>query len=135
MLFLRFIFKAMWWLMSLALLPTTSLLCDLFRRYLANTVHQWNPTPIDFSVANALKSEYTGLERLIDDRYSLISPLSRDMHLGSATIDRIITAIRSSSLDGADALARTFSQLSADATTIGKKLQAYSASIDSTVDE
>lgn len=50
-------------------------------------------------------------------------------------MDQIITSIKSSSLDGADALVMTFSQLSADATAIGKKLQAYSASIDSTVDE
>ncbi|KAF9644150.1 hypothetical protein BDM02DRAFT_3131936 [Thelephora ganbajun] len=134
MLFLRFFFKATWWLITLALLPTSTLLSNIFRQYIA-TYLRWNPTPLDFSIANALRSEYTGLERLIDDRHTLISPLSHNMHLGSATMDQIITTIRSSSIDGADALARTFSQLSADATAIGKKLQAYSASIDSTVDE
>ena len=84
---------------------------------------------------NALRSEYSGLEQLMDDRNSLISPLSRNMHLGSSTMDDIITIIRGSSVDGADALARTLFQLSTDATSIGKDLQAYSASIDSTVDE
>ena len=134
MLFLRFFFRATWWLVTLALLPTSTLLSSIFRRYVTTYLH-WNPTPLDFSITDALRSEYTGLERLIDNRHSLISPLSRDMHLGSVTMDRIITTIRSSSLDGADALVRTFFQLSADATDIGKKLQVYSASIDSTVDE
>lgn len=55
--------------------------------------------------------------------------------MGSSTMEDIITIIRSSSIHGADALARTLSQLSADATGIGKDLQAYSAAIDSTVDE
>lgn len=84
---------------------------------------------------NALRSEYDGLWRLVDDRNTLISPLSRNMHLGSSTIDEITIIIRSSSIDGADALARTLLQLSADATGIGKDLQAYSASVDSTIDE
>lgn len=95
----------------------------------------WHPADGDPRMANALRSEYNGLERLIDERNMLISPLSRNMHLGSSTMDEIITIIRSSSIDGADALARTLFQLSADATEIGKDLQAYSASIDSTVDE
>ena len=134
MFFLRFLFKAAWWLVTLALLPTSTLIGSIFRRYMTTHLH-WDPTPIDFSITDALRSEYTGLERLIDNSRSLISPLSRDMHLGSATMDRIITTLRSSSIGGADALARTFFQLSTDATDIGKKLQAYSASIDSTVDE
>ena len=134
MLFLRFFFRAAWWLITLALLQTGSLFSGLFRRYVAS-YFRWDPAPLDFSIADALRSEYAGLERLIVDRHSLVSPLSRNMHLGSATMDQIITTIRSSSIDGAETLARTFLQLSADATIIGKKLQAYSASIDSTVDE
>ena len=127
----RFFFKVAWWLITLSLVNP---LHDILRQLGAMYLH-WHPADGDPRMANALRSEYNGLERLIDERNMLISPLSRNMHLGSSTMDEIITIIRSSSIDGADALARTLFQLSADATEIGKDLQAYSASIDSTVDE
>jgi hypothetical protein len=131
MLYFRFLFKVTWWLITFTLInPLYDVLRQLGTMYL-----RWYPAPSDSSVISALRSEYSGLERLVDDKNSLISPLSRNMHLGSSTMDDIITVIRSSSIDGADALARTLFQLSADATEIGKDLQAYSAAIDSTVDE
>ena len=122
MLFFRLFFKATWWFITLSLVNP---FYDAFQQ-LAAVYLRWNPASNDSSMLNALRSEYTGLERLINDRTLLISPLSRNMHLGSSTMDEIITIIRSSSIDSADALVRTLFHLSADATAIGKDLQAYS---------
>lgn len=125
-------FKIAWWLIPLLLVnPFHDSLWRLVTKYL-----HLNPAASDrASLVDALRSEYNGLGRLVDEKNNLISPLSRNMHLGSSTMDEIITIIRGSSIDGADALARTLFQLSTDATAIGKDLQEYSASIDSTVDE
>ena len=131
MLFFRLLLKVTRWLLTLLLINP---FYDIFQQ-LSAIYLRWNPASGDSSMLSALRSEYTGLERLIDDRTSLISPLSRNMHLGSSTMDEIVTIVRSSSIGGADTLVRTLLHLSAEATDIGKDLQAYSASIDSTVDE
>ena len=131
MLFFRLLLKVTRWLLTLLLINP---FYDIFQQ-LGAIYLRWNPASGDSSMLSALRTEYAGLERLIDDRTSLISPLSRNMHLGSSTMDEIVTIVRSSSIGGADTLVRTLLHLSAEATDIGKDLQAYSASIDSTVDE
>lgn len=127
----RIFFKITWWFLTLSLVNP---LYDILRQ-LGTVYFRLHPAPGNSPTINALRSEYGGLERLIDDRNTLISPLSRSMHLGSSMMEEIIAIVRSSSIDGADALARTLLQLSTDATDIGQDLQGYSASIDSTVDE
>ena len=83
--------------------------------------------------ASALKAEYSGLDQLLYDT-RFLPALSHDLAIGVIAIEDLLKVVKSSTLDGADALADNMELLRSEAKSTAQHLHGLQVKVDGLID-